>query len=353
MSNSKNMMYAINEKSFQEHFIDYYRKNFEPRSLIQFPVLLPFHVPVDNGTCFSVLDEGFARTYHFTTININEPVSAGILTEEPFTLTTSQSRVEMVYISADMIPHLTEEELSDVFDALIDGLNLFMIAYIVHTKDDDVCRVTKEMLEFSTVYQFVPLDSWEDAERSIFFLNWNVPHQKENIPKEQKDLVVWYANILNKNWNPFIFAEEFILRARRAIKRGLLSEAAIFSQVYVETFLGILITNLMLIEGKASTEIEQELEDMSFMSMVKSQFHTRIGGKWNPDAAVTEIGRWYEKTYLLRNRIVHSGHFPSFAEAAEAIDASSKFVAYVVLLIKVKKKDYPGITRFFEPPPRE
>ena len=83
--------------------------------------------------------------------------------------------------------------------------------------------------------------------------------------------------------------------------------------------------------------------------MIDQKFHPRIGGDWETKVGASEAGKWHQKTYLIRNKIIHTGYKPKFSEAEIAISAAKCFGIYVVSLIKIKAKTYPDLARYLIP----
>ncbi|HZD59849.1 MAG TPA: hypothetical protein VE439_05295 [Anaerolineae bacterium] len=340
-------LFHINRNNYPKDFEPIYKQEFNPQTLIQFPILLPFHIPVPDGTCVTFFNEGSALTYCFMTITSTQRISPRVVTKDALDMPIQRTRVEMAYATEQDISW-EEANLSDYFDDLLTGLNFVLTAYITLTKDVDVYRVSKEMVQFAASYRFVHPDAWDKAEVGIFLSHSDVPYERKLLTKEQQDELVQYANILLQEWNPFIVSEEIALNARRYFKEGFYREAVIYAQINIETFLSILYTNLLIGEGKTEEEAEKLLEDISFISMVKKEFHPRLGGNWNIYKKNTEVGRWYQSTYLLRNRAVHEGYLPTYTEAYGALIAAEDFRSRILSLIKMEKKKYPKLYAYFK-----
>jgi hypothetical protein len=66
----------------------------------------------------------------------------------------------------------------------------------------------------------------------------------------------------------------------------------------------------------------------SLDTRIRTEFHTRLGGNWDPTAS-GPIGRWNRSVSALRHRVVHAGYTPSFEEAKDAIEAVRLLVEYL------------------------
>lgn len=338
--------FALNKETYVKDFLPVYeRLGVQPKCLVQFPIMLPFEIPFSSGTCTTYnLGDGNLCTLHFSEILKKEGIHAGIVTVEATTVEICKSRVEMTYVSgSDLTIPLENRLFSDIFDQLVESLNGVIIAYLVAKKDVDVYPVSSEMFEFGCIARVVPVEDWDKAWVGLFLTHLNVPHKKEKLSLEDHDEIIRYAGIIFSEANPFILSEELMLNARRNLKNGFYKEAVIYAQSSVETFLNALFTKILEIEGKSDVEIQELIEKIPFMGMVKKEFHTRIGGSWNPDVTSKLTGKWYVKTYLLRNRIAHGGYRPSFEEADDALKYAINFRGDVVKLIHSCKKKYPNL----------
>jgi len=345
----KKTIFYLNEKQFNEDFLPVYKiANLTPKHIVQFPLMLPFHIPFNEGTCFSVFfDNGDACTLHFTDIIYNNNIMAGVLSDEEQKIKSYKSRVEMTYVACENLSLPVDEDYLNIsFDALIDVLNWVVLSYLICEKDVDAHRVTKEMLEFSLFYRVVTLKCWDTYE-GLFLLHMDVPFERKKFDKEKEQKVIWYAKVIKEQLNPFILSEEMMLAAKRYLKNGLYKEAVINAQISVETFLSTLLIEFMKKEGVSEVDIQSKLDNIGFISRFKNEFHTRIGGSWNPERTNSEAGKWYISTYLLRNKIAHVGYVPDFKEANDAIYYAIDFKKYVLDKLMQKKKQYMDIVKFF------
>src|SRR4051794_30003047 len=75
----------LNKDTYAESYLPVYEKlGIKPRLLLQFPVILPFHLPLRGGTCATfALDGGDACTLCFTTLTTTQAVHAGVVGPEP------------------------------------------------------------------------------------------------------------------------------------------------------------------------------------------------------------------------------------------------------------------------------
>jgi hypothetical protein len=175
----------------------------------------------------------------------------------------------------------------------------------------------------------------------IFMIHPDIPLEKKMLQKEDVKRVLDFSYVTRDSTNPFIQQEELYLSAERYFKEGFYRDSVMNVQTMIEEFLRTLHIHLILSEGKSEAEVATIRENMPFISMVKQEFHERIGGSWQINNQNTAVGNWYTKTYSLRNRVSHSGYFPTYYEAREALDAAIELRNYVIALIKRKRKLTP------------
>lgn len=340
-------LFAINSASFKKDFLPVYERHFTPKYIVQFPVLLPFHIPFKNGICVTLFTKRKgACTYHFSSITTNHHVSMGVVAPTLLEVPVHETRVEMTFVTAKRMKR-NEKLLSDTFDMLLEGLNLVLSAYLIQTKDVDVHRISKEMIQFGSMYRIIPIQRWHKFIHGLFLVHFDVPYSRSILSKGITEKIIWYANVINQQWNPFMLSEEFALGARRNIKNGFYKESVLYAQMSIETFLRALFIQLLLSEGKALAEAESINENIPFMQMVKRKFNIRLGGRWNTKNVRSKLGRWYKCTYRIRNSIVHTGYSPTYSETKKALSAVGDFRSYVISLTKKQKKKYPDLQKFF------
>lgn len=335
---------------------------FKPKTLVQFPVILPFHMAIPDFTHVYYDDKGHDHSqivgFHFSSVATPELMLTGRFSEEqPLAFPRYRTRIEMVYLTDQLIEladvpegqSLTEgdrddtgDKLSVIFDTCVRYLNGFMQAYIVTTKDRTVHRVSREQLQPMMPWRMVNLPKWDEAKTGILFLHMDVPYEKEPLSDTEMRNVMRHTWLLKEDLNPLIFSDELGVNSRRYYHMGFYQEAVIYAQLSVETFLRRLYEQLLIEgEGKIQAEAEATREE-PFFTIVKNGLQARIGGTWDVTVTKKPVGTWYKDTYLLRNKVLHDGYFPTIEEAWYAIDAGIELRQYVARLLHSKKKKYPN-----------
>jgi hypothetical protein len=339
--------YLITEEEYRKMFDPLYRRFFTPKVLIQFPVILPFHIPIPDTSGISiVVDDHIICTYIFSILSITEQTTLGNLDGKFVPIETRKSRVEMTYVTDEGLVW-DSINLTAYFDVLVEKLNVLITAYLITMKDVDAHNISREMFQMASLCRFIQVDNWNQQHVVVFRLHNDVAYERPMLNEAQLNKISRFAHILQNNLNPFILSEEILTSARRHFKEGFYRETVIYAQTSVETFLSALYISILQQEGSTLTEAETARENTPFMSMIKKEFHPRIGGSWNVDNKRTKIGKWHDSTYLLRNQIAHGGYMPSFEKTQAALDAAMELRSYVLSLIRAKKKKYPTLQAYF------
>jgi len=349
--------FVINKESYPTKLQAIYEgiePPFKPKTLVQFAIILPFHTSIPDGVCASYQDENYIVTLCYSTVATPEIMLSGVISDkEGLAMPRYRTRVEMVFATLDEV-ELTADEtdrnrqtITHIFDTCLNYVNELLKAYIVATKDQRVHRVTRQHLQPRALWRKINVDNWDDAGLGIFILHMEVPFAKDPLSQDDFTNLLRHAWMLKGNINPFMFASELIVNSRRYLNEGFYQEAVIYAQLSVEMTLRRLYEQLLIEgEGKTQAEVEATRED-PFISIVKGAFMPRIGGNWNINDTKHQIGRWYKNTYLIRNKVIHEGYFPTFEEADEAVYAATELRYHIVPLVKKKSKKYPKLSSYF------
>ncbi|MEM6429068.1 MAG: hypothetical protein AAF708_07490 [Deinococcota bacterium] len=338
--------FFLEQDKYVEHFKPIYEKIIDPKQLIQFAISLPFLLRLDDGAIISFEGEGSIATLIFHTFNINEGIADEINGESITTLPSSKTRVEMVAARERELSSDTESELSDIFNWLLTKLNLVIRSYIIVKKDINAYPVSREKLFPTTIYRIIQLPEFS-CPTGLLILNMHFPYESKPIPIEQQEKVMWFANVLDQGWNPFLNSEEFALDAKREFSIGNYGNTIIHMQTSIETFLSTLYVQCRVLENISIEDAILERENISFIGMVKREFATRIGGSWNINDNTSTLGAWYNTTYSLRNRVAHGGYRPSYHEALNALTAAINLKKDIIDRIQKLQKQYTDIKKFF------
>lgn len=352
--NFKDEFYFLNKESYPNDFLPIYENaKIQPKRIFQSAVILPFHIPIKSGTCITmILDLNLAFTLVFGEVNTTNKFTGGIVRSDPFEVLISRTVAEFNLITDSDKFHEKEAEkgfdlMSYLFDLCAEKLNFFITSYLVTTKDTSIHQVSIKMFEVASAFRFINPVNW-NYEVGLFLFHGNAPYQKPVITSEETQNVIWYANVINQNWNPFILTEELMLNAKRNFATGFYREATIYSQTAFETFVRTLLSEFFKEEGKSESDLNQAFDSNGFMGVLKREFHTRIGGRWDVTDESTELGIWNRDCYMIRNRIIHGGYNPTLDDASFAIGSADQAIGKILDLTSAKKKNYPKIFEYIK-----
>ena len=191
MSDAENLpvnpdeIFIINEKEYRSFYEDAYKKILQPKYLVQTAIVLPFQIPLDEGASFSVVGKRNICTFHFTTIKLNLPANHGVIDKNSPKTTYYKSRVEMIFVSPKLLDINKRHSISDCIDILLDGLNDFLMAYLIMTKDADVYRISREMFSTLIIVRLLQTDNWHRQD-AIFIMHLNEPWERPIMHREDQ-----------------------------------------------------------------------------------------------------------------------------------------------------------------------
>jgi len=341
-------------KLSQKSYLKTYRKVYNNlglnvSSIFQTSLKLPFHLPLDYkyDVTFSV-DHDSAVTVILHRIKTTEFINIDLEDYQPKSVEVLKTFAEVVYATnQDMTEYDADPEkvLNKVFALSIEKLNKIIVSYQVTTKDFRAYRITLNMLEPFCRIRAIEPHSWKIKD-TLFPLNTNVPFNVSALSHEEVESIVWYANVLDKNWNPFMLSSELIVNADRNLAIGQYREAVINIQSGFESFIMILAQELNKADKLSLTDLESKFVQNGLTSILKSEFHSRLGGYWDLKDKSKPIGQWYAVCYELRNKVVHTGYMPTHSETEMAFIACKNLIQEIIACLKNKQKKYPDIARY-------
>jgi len=341
--------FRLQKENYFKEFLPVYQKlGFTPKQLFQTSIKLPFHLPFNNGICISLYhNDQSAVTFIFNSIKVKELYKAGLLTDEGFEVIIEHSIVECIYITENSFPESIDSDTdlpSHLFNICLEYLNFIISSYLITTKDTSAHEVTTRMFDINALCRFIEINNWK-VKDNLLLLHHNIPYQKKIMNEVLHEKVIKYANIINKQWNPFIFPEELLLNAKRNVIMGFYKEAIIYAQISFETFIKTLLFEICRVDKTSVDELEDKFE-RGFLSIIKKECHDKIGGNWDITNSSSPLWVWRNKCYNIRNKIIHSGYSPGYHETIEAIDAIELCKDYVLKQIYKKKSIYPKIFEY-------
>jgi hypothetical protein len=129
-----------------------------------------------------------------------------------------------------------------------------------------------------------------------------------------------------KSSRPFLPILDFMVSSRAALARGQNAQCVIDATTGIE-----LLVNTVILEvgprkdaARYSGSRLANILDAGFKNRLLDHYAKLLGVSPDISAEHDEIGRWWNRCYLLRNRVAHNGYRPSDAEAVDAVVTSEQ-----------------------------
>ncbi len=148
--------------------------------------------------------------------------------------------------------------------------------------------------------------------------NDRLPSAEPTMTAEEAELAAWIATAKD---HPLKQAGDFLLVAWSSAQRGRFTHAVTEAGTAVELLVSASLRVAAPTRGYPAQKLANILEG-PFASRVRDHFAPMFGYDSAPETSTDALGRWWQDTYLLRNRIVHTGHRPTEAEAVAALEAA-------------------------------
>lgn len=334
-----------------------FERYFEPELIFQFGLPLPYYLPLPEKALLTYkVNSEEVCNFFFSNYKESKEIHTGFYEGKAVIVDVIKTRVEVNYaFNKDNLKNSEEGDLdfklSEVFESALTKLNKVIEAYIAKTTDGQVYRLTKEHFDVALIYKIFNPKFNHEITKGLFHLHLNPPNTHAtplSIP--QTDEIMKYIDVVEEDLNPFLNGNEFIVNAKREFRYGNYRQAVINVQTGIEIFLYSLYREFLKQEGFLLTEIISKSEKMRFKSLIKDQISKRIGGNFDVDDSNEIVEKWWQKTYLLRNKVVHEGRYPSFSEVDDALYQAMEFLNYIVKLIHTKenKDNYPELPKYIK-----
>lgn len=335
--------FLFGEDIFRNQIKPLYKElEFKIDRLLEFEISLPFQIALENNKLISFRKAGYWLHYCYRLHEHKE------YTVECKNLSIKRYHTSvLIGVGYNSAIH-TEESYGDIqskfFDLSLDELNKQIVAYVIYTKDCRCFRITKEMLLPIVIMNLVDLEN-KKSNQNMFMLHNRMQSKRESLKHKDITEFLRIYNLYNEGVNPLISPVFYALEANRKLQEGFYDEAIINIQTSIEIFIRAVYQEILLHSGLNNNEVENALEDKSFISIVKKELHQYIGGLWDITKKGTPIWGWYYNTYKKRNRVVHGGYLPDFEEAYIAINSAMEFRGYIIERIRennqyVRLNDY-------------
>ncbi|TQI71200.1 hypothetical protein JM79_2127 [Gramella sp. Hel_I_59] len=309
----------LNKDTFENHFRDYLDEMKIPyKEIYQNEIELPFHIPVQDGynTFQPFEDLNFSSMLYFSSrkkvysVRVYDGVEDVDTKVTVVNLCLFSEKFDFTEIESEDNPKKTfVPELQFYFSKSLEHLNSIITAYAIHFQDKDVYNLTRFDLNEIQSFEHIRTRDWKVKNWILSNPN-NININKETLSKRQLGNLVRFHDYLVTNDYIFYIPEKYILNAHFKLKSGLFSESIIFSQIAIEVKIKKLYRYFLEKGQIAIGEIDDLIEKTAFKTLIKTEIPTRLGGNWDLTLEYSEVTNWYNRTYKIRNRIVHSGFEP-------------------------------------------
>jgi hypothetical protein len=175
-----------------------------------------------------------------------------------------------------------------------------------------------------------------DADRLPFILALHelLPSQGQDLPEHVIDEALQMAPD-PRTPRPFLPIVDFMVATHGALARGQNAQAVIEATPSIE----LLVNRVILQIGPQKDPTRYAagclltVMDAPFKSRLLDHYAKLLGATADLAAENDHIGRWWNRCYLLRNRVAHEGYRPEDNEAADAVSAAQELNRWTGRLI--------------------
>lgn len=338
--------FSLNSDIYKNELYKNILKMFEPVCAIHYSFTLPFQLPFIDGSRFEMIYNNHAIFFYFDKFSDN---SREVLNEEDgVDIPKLRTRIEILVISNEDEKNFDDEYLYSYFINILEKLNNYIYAYRLLFEDWKTKKLSSENLHCSIMTSVYSLPKWNEVKSDPLMINTNYENILLNSTEEYIDVIESFGMYLNTRENPFITSHKFFAESRYFLFNGHYQESIIYAQMCIESFLNSIYRMIRLSQGKQTSEIDKEFDDISFMKRIKKTIHIELGGNWELEKGNKEVHSWYSEVYLLRNRIVHGGYTVLQHEAYKAFTCTYDFCKFLDLRVKCNNKKFPKIVQYLE-----
>lgn len=220
----------------------------------------------------------------------------------------------------------TAEVLTRCFDQGLEALNRLLDEYAIATMDPEVHEISKEELPPVALITFKDLKKPYYA-HTILRLHTRDALIKEPLSAEVFDRIGARADAPAAQGGMHTFHIQRV-KADRLIDQGRYGECVLAAAIAIEALVAWLLRRRMDELGEESAESERLFERKGILSIVKSELHPWLGGRWGAGDPDTPVGQWRIHIHDVRTRCVHRAYRPNYRQARAALEAGMAISRY-------------------------
>jgi len=238
---------------------------------------------------------------------------------------------------------LTRDDAGFAFHRCLFAFNMFLRGVQAATRDVRIRPITSHDLRPVVIVGALLRDqSWQ----FLTALFMHPEAQPDPLPPAGGPIT---EDQLNAGLNAVMTQQPYLMtvlwrsRAQRALRQtGDPTDAIISFQIAAESLLFDTYRMLMVDEGFSSSELQAVLEkEIPFKVLLVKVMPAKLGGQWDVTRADTAIGEYWEKLYLMRNSVVHTGVEPHGGHASEAQQGYWRLRDHLEERLLAKASAYP------------
>lgn len=242
----------------------------------------------------------------------------------------TNSMVRLIRLDSPPAIPLPHEWLIDQFKRALGHLNDFLVPLSWAAADPSIGPLHPRQLapiitgfqtDVGTRLQGGPADRLP----IIIAVHELIPSQGHDLPERVIEQALEMAPD-PRSGRPFLPILDFMVATRGALARGQNAQAVIDATRSIE----LLVNQVILITGpkkdpkRYAAQRLPTLMDAPFKSRLLDHYAKLLGATVDLASENEHVGRWWNRCYLLRNRIVHEGYRPADDEAAKAVSAAEE-----------------------------
>ena len=242
--------------------------------------------------------------------------------------------------AATRVRSMSEDAMTEAFDRVVDGLQSLQRSYVVAT-NHLISLVSLSQMPFCVPYAIRTATSGEvepswPTDGGLFLTNLQDSYLEQqsysdaSVDEAALDAMFGLGDLDSSPFSSFIDSWR---EARLAERNRTGSVACILAATSAELLIRELLTMLLWEEGVAPLAAAVQLcrkstGSRAISSLIATEFHERLGGSWDRNGDGV-IARYMRLVIQVRNRIVHSGYYPSTEDAHVAIETCRELVDFI------------------------
>lgn len=274
----------------------------------------PWHIaPLDNALCVAHIVAGHKP-------DEEQAVPKPVLPDVATTVIEAVTPVLEAGEGQDQCP------LSAEFDRCLEEINVLIAAYFLASGDAHIERVSRQNLFPLIPWATRHIDGSYNGLRGIFFANaiqWAAARLTPVGDDLDEDAMERLGVVLSraKQNDPFSNYHEWARTAHRELRvNGDYAAAVVAAHTAGEILFDTILYMMAWEEGTPYEEAAEWFEKSGLTARLRSHYHSRLAGAWQPDDTRTVLGKWTDSVTKVRGRVVHAGYRPSEWEATVAVN---------------------------------